>query len=73
MHRAVPFDRDNGGGIAVEQRSRQTTGTGADFDHRDARKVAGRPGYPACQVEVEQEVLSQRLAGTQVEPGDDLS
>ena len=31
---AVPLDRDDGGGIAVEQRPRQTAGAGTDFDHR---------------------------------------
>ena len=44
-----------------EQRPGQATGAGADLDHGAGRKISGGAGNARGQVEVEQEILAERL------------
>jgi len=53
--------------------ARQPAGAGADFEDVVIVQAAGRAGDARGQVEVEQEVLTQRLARRQAVRGDDLA
>ncbi len=56
-----------------EQRPGQPAGTGADLDDRDPGKVARRTRDAGGQVEVEEEVLAERLVRGQAMAGDHLA
>ena len=58
----VALDRDHLARALREQRAGEAARTGADFDHRDALERAASAGDLPGQVEVEQEVLAERLA-----------
>ena len=59
----VALDRDDAGGAFGEQRARQPARARADLDHRDAVERSGGARDAAGQVEIEQEILAERLAG----------
>ncbi len=59
----ITLDRDHLPRPLREKRARQPAGAGSDLDHGDAFERPGRPGDSAGQVEIEQEVLTERLAG----------
>ena len=46
-----------------QKRARQAAGAGSDLDHGDACERPGGAGDLSGQVEIEQEVLAERLAG----------
>ena len=56
-----------------EQRPCEASGAGADFQHCDAVERSGGARDAAGQVEVEQEVLAERLAGGKAVPANDLA
>ena len=58
----VALDRDHLLCALREKRARKAAGAGADLDDGDARKRPRGAGDFAGQVEVEQEVLAERLA-----------
>jgi hypothetical protein len=58
----VALDRDHLRGLLREQRSREPAGTRADFHDRGARERAGGAGDASGKIEIEQEVLTERLA-----------
>src|SRR3546814_2353780 len=53
------------------QRAGETARPGTDLDDRALREAGCRARNAAGQVEVEQEVLAQRLAGAEAVAGDD--
>ena len=59
----VALDRDHVRGAFGEQRARQPAGSGADLEHRDAFERAGGARDAAGEIEIEQEILAERLAG----------
>ena len=62
----VALDGDHLLGSLRQKRARKSAGAGADLDHGDAGKRPRGAGDLAGEVEIEEEVLAQRLAG--VEP-----
>ncbi len=56
-----------------QQRTRQPARARSDFDDRAAFENAGGARDTACQVEVEDEILTQALLGAQVEGADDFA
>ena len=56
-----------------EQRPRQAAGAGADLDHGDASSGPRGAGDAAGQVEVEEEVLAERLLRREAVRGDDFA
>ena len=69
----VALDRDDVAGALGEQRAGQAAGAGADLEHVAGGEVAGAAGDLGGQVEVEQEVLAERLARREAVRGDDLA
>ena len=59
----VALDGDHLLGALRQKRARQAAGTGPDLDHGDACERPGGAGDLSGQVEVEEEVLPERLAG----------
>ena len=57
----VALDRDNATCTRREQCPRQTAGTRADLDHRDAGKRTRGAGDSAREIEVEEEILPEAL------------
>src|ERR1700749_2719651 len=66
----VALDGDHLLGALREQRTRETAGTRSYFDHDDAYERPSSAGDPPSEVEVEEEVLPERLAGVQSMRGD---
>ena len=56
-----------------EERARQAARPGADFDDDDAFQRAGGARDAAGQVEVEEEILAERLFRVEAVRGDDLA
>ena len=56
-----------------KKRAGQAAGAGPDLDHGDAGKRSRGAGDARRQVEVEQEVLAEALAGAKLVAGDDLA
>ena len=69
----VALDRDHLSRALREQRARQASRPGSDFDDDDAGQRSRGARDPTRQIEVEQEILSQRLPGVQAVRGDDLA
>ena len=69
----VALDRDHLFCALREQRARQATRSGADFDDDDAGQRSGGARDATRKVEIEQEILSERLLGVQAVRGDDLA
>ena len=69
----VAFDRDDFLRALGEQRAGQAAGAGADFDDDDACKRAGGARDPSGQIEIEQEILAERLARIEAVRGDDFA
>jgi hypothetical protein len=69
----VDFDCDESRRAFEQKGARETTRTGSDLDHRALVEWARRAGDPSRQVEVEEEVLAQPLAGVQSMSGDGLT
>jgi hypothetical protein len=69
----VAFDCDHPPGPRRQERARQAAGAGSDLDDGDAFERAGGAGDPGRQVEIEQEVLAERLAGVEAVARDDLA
>ena len=71
--RAVPLDRDHLPRPLRDEGARQPAGTGPNLDHGDAGERPGGPGDLSGQVEIEQEVLAERLAGLKPVRRNDLA
>ena len=61
----VAFDGDHVPRAEREQRARQAAGAGADLDDGGVLERARRARDPRGEIEVEQEILSERFAGRQ--------
>ena len=70
---SVALDRDHLRRAFREQRAGEAAGTGTDLDDGDARERPGRAGDLSGQVEVEEEVLAERLAGVKPVRRDDVA
>jgi hypothetical protein len=69
----VALDRHQFSGAGREQRPRQSAGTGSDFDDGARAEIAGRACDSARQVQVEQEMLTERLARCEVVAADHIA
>ena len=69
----VAFDRDDMLGAFRQQRARQAAGPGPDLDDGRAVERTRRAGDAAGEIEIEEEILAQRLAGVETMRGDDLA
>ena len=69
----VALDRDDMLCAIEKQRACQAAGTGADLDDGRAGQVAGSARHLGGDVEVEQEVLAERLLGAQFVPCDHVA
>ena len=69
----VALDRHDPPRSRGKQRPGQAARSRADLDHRDAGEVAGGACDPRRQVEVEEEVLAERLDRPEAVPGNDLA
>ena len=58
---AVALDRDDALGAGRQDRSGQSARAWPDLEHAHSFERAGGPRHPACQVEVEEKVLSERF------------
>ena len=58
----VALDRDHPRRALGEQRAGQAAGAGTDLDHGDAVERAGGARDAAGEIEIEQEILAERLA-----------
>ena len=57
-------------GAFPQQRARQAARPGADFENGHAGERSGRPSDAGSEVEVEEEILSERLFGDKTMPAD---
>ena len=69
----VALDCDDALGAAGEQGAGQAAGTGADLDHGDAFQRSAGAGDAGGQIEVQEEVLAERLDGAETMLGDDVA
>ena len=69
----VALDHHDVGRARRQQRPGQAPGSGADLDHASGRQVPGREGDAPRQVEIEQEMLSERFAREETVALDDAA
>ncbi len=69
----VALDRDHLFRALRQQRAGERARSGADFDHHDAVERTCGAGDLARQIEIEQEVLAERLAGAESVRRDDVA
>ena len=69
----IDLDRHDACGPFEQQRAGEAAGPGSDFDHRALSERAGGASDAARQVEVEQEMLAERLRGIEAVGGDGLA
>ena len=69
----VALDRDHALCSVRKQRSRETARTRSHFDDGNALERSRRARDPAGEIEIEQEVLAERLARRQAVPADHLA
>ena len=69
----VALDRDDAPRAQRQQRARQSAGAGTDLDDGGVFQRARGARDPRGEVEVEQEILSERLAGRQVMLANDVA
>ena len=69
----VALDGDHVAGALGEERAGEAAGAGADLEHVAGGEVAGAAGDLRGQVEVEEEVLAERLARREAVRGDHLA
>jgi hypothetical protein len=68
----VPLNRDNPSGTRIQQCARQTARSRANLNYVMIVEGSRRTGDPSRKVEVEQEVLSQRLVRSEAMAGNDF-
>ena len=69
----IPLDGNHSGSAGRQQCPRQAARPGTDLQHGTAGKIAGGAGDLRGQIQIEQEVLTERFACGQSMPGNDLS
>src|SRR5262249_14228305 len=69
----IALDRDHPARALRQQRARQAAGAGTDLDDGDAAEIAGGAGDACGEIEVENEVLSERFACRQAVTADDVA
>src|SRR5437762_14212841 len=69
----VTLDRDHLLCAFGEKRARQSSRSGADLQHRDAIDWTGSARNASGEIEVEQEILTERLAGGKFVATDDFA
>src|SRR5438477_6540540 len=67
----VAFDRNHASSLS-EEGARQSTRTGPDLDNRHVVERSARPCNPCREIEVQQEILAERLLGAEPVLPDDL-
>ncbi len=69
----VTLDRDHTARALCQQRAGQPARPGTDLDHVHAVERAGGARDSGGEIEIEQEVLSERFPGPEVVPADHLA
>src|SRR5690242_17506003 len=69
----IALDRDNARSALRQQRAREPAWPGTDLQHRDAVERTCGARDPTGEIEVEQEVLSEGLAGGKAVPANNLA
>ena len=69
----VDLDSDDMAGAFEEQRPGEAAGAGADLDHQPLVERGGAASDAACEIEIEQEMLAQALAGIETVGGNDFA
>src|SRR5262245_2959536 len=70
---AVAFNRDDMRSTFGDKRARQTAGAGPNFKNGDAVEWSGGARDATGQIEVEQEILTERFFGRKIMAPDDLA
>ena len=69
----VAFDGDDGLGACGDERPGEAARTGTDLDDGDAVERPGGARDPGREIEIEQEILAERLAGVEAAARHDLA